>query len=115
MQTIGKYVYAVPLLVFGINHFINANAMAGMVPVPGGVIWIYVTGAALLAAALSIFINKKTKLAMILLAVLLGLFIVLIHVPGVTQGNQLSIAMALKDLGLLGGALVIAGISRDNA
>lgn len=52
---------------------------------------------------------------MILLAVLLGLFIVLIHVPGVTQGNQLSIAMALKDLGLLGGALVIAGISRDNA
>jgi putative oxidoreductase len=115
MQTIGKYVYAVPFLLFGINHFVAGSQMAGMVPVPGGVIWIYVTGAAMIAASISIFINKKTKLAMILLAVLLGIYIGLLHLPGAIKGDISSTINTLKDLGLLGGALVIAGISKDNA
>lgn len=51
---------------------------------------------------------------MTLLAVLLGLYIVLIHLGPAAGGNQQEVAALLKDLGLLGGALVIAGISKDN-
>lgn len=116
MKTIGKYVYATPFLIFGIFHFLKADMYAGIVPsfIPFPVLWVYVTGAGLVAAAISIFINKKTKLATTLLAVLLGLFIVLVHFKGAASGDIPSTVSLLKDLGLLGGALVIAGISKDN-
>ncbi|TGK07620.1 DoxX family protein [Leptospira semungkisensis] len=116
MKNIGKYIYALPILISGIFHLLKGPDMAGMVPsyIPFPVVWVYVTGVALIAAAVSIYINKKTKLAATLLAVLIGIFIVLVHFPGASAGNQMSIGMLLKDLGLLGGALVIAGISKDN-
>ncbi|TGK22399.1 DoxX family protein [Leptospira fluminis] len=116
MKTVGKYLYAVPFLIFGIFHLIYAPGMAGLVPsyIPFQVVWVYLTGVAMIAAAVSIFINKKTKLATTLLAVLLGLYIVLIHLGPAAGGNQQEVTALLKDLGLLGGALVIAGISKDN-
>lgn len=116
MKTIGKYVYATPILILGIFHFLKAEAYVGGVPslIPFPIFWVYFTGAALVAAAVSIYINKKTKLAATLLAVLLGLFIILVHFKGAASGDVASTVALLKDLGLLGGALIIAGISKDN-
>ncbi len=116
MKTIGKYVYATPILILGAFHFLKADAYVGGVPsyIPFPLFWVYFTGAALVAAAVSIFINKKTKLATTLLAVLLGIFIVLVHFKGAASGDVPSVVGLLKDLGLLGGALVIASISKDN-
>jgi uncharacterized membrane protein len=107
----GKYLFALPMAIFGIFHFMNGAAMAGMVPsfVPGGVLWVYVTGAALIAAAVAIITGKKAKLASFLLAVLLLIFVLTIHLQGAMAGDQASMASLLKDLGLAGGALVFAG------
>ncbi len=33
---LGKWLYAVPFLIFGAFHFMNAKAMAGMTPFGGG-------------------------------------------------------------------------------
>ena len=52
---LGKYLYAIPMAIFGVMHFMNADAMAGMAPF-GGAIMIYITGLALVAAAVSIII-----------------------------------------------------------
>ena len=60
---IARILFVIPLAGFGAGHLMNAGDMAGMVPVPGGVFWIYLTGIALLAAAVSIIIKKKAALA----------------------------------------------------
>ena len=116
--TVARYVYAIPFGIFGLMHFMNGTAMAGMVPIPGGVIWIYLIGVALLAACLSIIIEKYTRLACLLLALLLIIFVLSLHLPGVI-GAADDMAMAasmsglLKDTALAGGALLLANNYED--
>lgn len=107
---IGRYLYALPFAIFGLFHFMNASQMAGMVPIPGGVFWVYLTGLAMLAASVSIIIEKKARLACILLGVLLLIYVLSIHLPGVIGGQmQPSMTNLLKDLALAGGAWYMAG------
>jgi uncharacterized membrane protein YphA (DoxX/SURF4 family) len=110
LSTIGRYMYALPFGVFGFLHFMNAGAMSGMVPIPGGVFWVYLTGLALLAACVSIIIETKARLACILLGVMLLIFVLSIHLPGIIGGEmQPNMSNLLKDLALAGGAWFIAG------
>jgi uncharacterized membrane protein YphA (DoxX/SURF4 family) len=111
LTKIGRFLLAVPMAIFGFLHFIAADSMAGMVPLPGGVVWVYVTGLALIAAAASIIIQKKARLASTLLAVLLLIFVFSIHLPGAIAGGdsgQMSMMSLLKDLAIAGGALIYA-------
>jgi len=113
---LGKWLFAIPLLAFGTFHFMNAEQMAGMVPFPPQTIWVYVTGIALIAAAVSMFIGKYDKLAAILLALMLILFVILIHIPGAADGDPSATTMVLKDTAMAGGALMYAhGLARDNS
>jgi uncharacterized membrane protein YphA (DoxX/SURF4 family) len=108
----GRVVFAVPFLLFGVTHFLNASAMAGMVPVPGGAFWIYVTGAALVAGSLGILTGKLGRLAAFGLAALLLVFIGGVHLPQLANAatQQMAIINVLKDASLLGGALTWAAI-----
>ncbi|MDH3244826.1 MAG: hypothetical protein OEM26_09435 [Saprospiraceae bacterium] len=114
---LGKYIFAIPFFIFGIMHFMNADAMAGMAP--GGVVMVYITGVALVAAAISIIIGKLDKLACVLLAVMLLLFVILIHAQGLGSDDEMQMAASmsnlLKDLALAGGALLCAGQAKDNS
>lgn len=113
---IGKYLYALPMAIFGLFHFMNAGAMAGMVPIPGGEIWVYLSGAGLIAASLSIFLGKLDKLGTFLLAILLLIFAFSIHLPGAMEGNQSSTSNFLKDFALAGAALMYAhSLAKDNS
>ncbi len=112
LTKLGRFLLAAPMAIFGILHFMAADAMGGMVPLPGGVIWVYITGVALIAAAVSIIIQKKARLAATLLAILLLIFVFAIHLPGAMKGGdsgQMSMMSLLKDLAIAGGALVYAG------
>ncbi len=112
---LGKYLFAIPFLVFGIFHFMDDGSMASMAPF-GGSIMIYITGLAMILAAISIFIGKYDKLACVLLAVLLLLYILLVHAKGLGgEGQQMSMMAILKDLGLMGGALMAAALAKDNS
>lgn len=106
---IGRVLYALPFAVFGIFHFMNANAMSGMVPIPGGVIWVYLTGVALIAAAVSILIKKQTTLATLFLGVMLLIFALSIHLPTVLGGDQNAMPNLLKDIALAGAAFYMSG------
>lgn len=113
---LGRYLYAVPLLVFGAFHFMNANAMAGMVPIPGGAVWVYITGLGLVAAAVSIFIGKYDKLGTALLGLMLLIFALSIHIPGVMDGNQASMPNFLKDVAMAGAAwMYAASLAKDSS
>lgn len=116
VSTIGRIMYSLPILVFGMMHLMMGGKMAGMVPafIPDGVLWVYVTGVALVVAGISIMIGKMAKMAGLGLAMLLLIFVMTIHIPMVMSGNdammQMGMSNMLKDLALAGGALVLAGI-----
>ena len=102
---LGKYLFAIPFLVFGIGHFMGGDKMAGMVPIPGGVLWVYFTGIAMLAFGVSILIGKYDKLGAILIALMLLIFIVFLHLPHFNMDNMSGL---FKDLGLMGACLMYA-------
>ena len=114
---LGKWLYAIPMLIFGAMHFMNAEAMAGMVPLPGGAIWVYLTGLGLVAAAIAIFIGKMDKLGATLLGIMLLIFALSIHLPGVMSGDEArmmsSMPNMLKDIALAGGAWLYAQMAVD--
>ena len=109
-ETIARYVFAVPFGVFGLSHFVGPSELAGLVPIPGGVIWVYVTGVAFLAACVSIILQRYTRWACLLLALLLITFVLTVHLPGVIGDPENSRVMRtlLKDIALAGGALILA-------
>jgi putative oxidoreductase len=107
----GRYVFAIPFLIFGVFHFMNASNMAGMIPgwLPGGVFWIYLTGLALIAASVSMMIKVMDQLASFLLGVMLIIFVLVLHLPGALDGDQMSTTNLLKDMAMAGGAWLYAG------
>lgn len=107
LALIGRVLFGAPLIVFGSFHFMNAEQMAGMVPLPGGAFWVYLTGAALILAGISLLIAKMIRLASILLALMLLIFVFAIHIPGLAEGGgQQVMTNLLKDVSLMGGALL---------
>jgi len=113
---VGRILYAVPFVMFGLNHLMSADQMAGMVPsfIPGGVIWVYVTGAAMLLAAVAIITGIQARLACFGLVLMLFIFILTVHLPGLQNPatKMMSMISLFKDTGLMGGALIIASISK---
>jgi putative oxidoreductase len=113
---IGRILYALVVAFFGINHFLNGTGMQNTVPsfIPGGVFWVYFTGAALLLAAISFLIDRQTKLAGLLLAAFLLIIVLTIHLPAVMHAPDQSavrfpLTNLVKDTGLAAGALMVAG------
>ena len=106
---LGKWLLMIPFAAFGIMHLLGADKMAGMVPIPGGSLWVYLTGLGMIAFAASIVLGKYDKLGAVLTASMLIVFILTIHLPAAMKGDQMSIMGLLKDLGLAGGALLYAG------
>ena len=111
---VGRVLFGLPFAIFGLFHFMAASKMAGMVPLPGGQFWVYLTGVALIAASIAILSKKLGRIASLLLALMLIIFVLAIHLPG-TMGAESQQAMMqsmtnlLKDVALAGGALLYAG------
>jgi len=111
---LGKYLYAIPFAVFGAFHFMGLEDMASWAPL--GKAGVIIAGVGLIAAAVSMVIGKLDKLASVLLAVMLLLFVVLVHAKGAFSGDQGSMSSFLKDIMLAGAALMYAKtMAKDNA
>ncbi|MDH5398260.1 MAG: DoxX family protein [Cyclobacteriaceae bacterium] len=113
---IARILFVIPLVAFGLGHFVNANEMAqNRIPdLPGGIMFVYLTGAALIAAAVSILLKKKAALATLLLGVILLLFALMVHLPFLMSEDPV-VAMSgrtnfLKDIGLAGAAWFMSGV-----
>jgi|ERR1700722_3402162 putative oxidoreductase len=116
ISRIGTIMYALVIGFFGVNHFLHGTGMQNTVPsfFPGGIFWVYLTGAALIAAAISFLTGKQTRLAGLLLALFLILVVLTVHLPAVMHAPgdapvSLSMINLVKDTGLAGAALIIAG------
>jgi uncharacterized membrane protein len=109
----GRLFFAIPLAVFGTEHFTNEADIANIVPrwLPAHAFWVYLVGIALIAAALSITLQIQSPLAATLLGGMFVSFVLLIHIPGIIAqpGNRFFWALGLRDLAFSGGALAHAG------
>lgn len=115
LPKVGRFLFAIPMAVFGVMHFMNAQAMVAMVPIPGGILWVYLTGIALLAAAAAIMLGTQAVLATRLLALFLLSTALTVHLPAVLGGDQMAVSQVLKDLALAGGALILSGVFAHEA
>jgi uncharacterized membrane protein YphA (DoxX/SURF4 family) len=73
--------------------------------------WVFFTGTCLIAAAVSMILGKKDKLATTLLAVFLLIVVLLMHMPlamSNTHESGAALINILKDISLAGGAMMYA-------
>lgn len=119
--SLGRWLFAIPLAVFGLIHFMNASQMAAKVPdyLPVPMAWALLAGTGLLAAAVAILLGKYDKLAATLLSVELLLFVMLVDFPAIMAGagaNTVALEDLLKGLSLSGGAMLYATyIAKDRS
>jgi uncharacterized membrane protein YphA (DoxX/SURF4 family) len=80
--------------------------------VPLGAYTIILTGIMLIAASISIITKILVKFSTLMLAFLLFIFIITIHIPHLISDADKTITIIglLKDISLMGGSLMIAGI-----
>jgi putative oxidoreductase len=109
---VARVLYALPFGIFGVLHFMNGDKMAGAVPVPGGVFWIYLTGLAMILGCIGMITKIQGKWASLGLAALLLLYTVFVHLPLAFSPAtmQVQFPQVLKNISLIGGALAFAGI-----
>ena len=100
-------IYGLAIGAYGVMHFIHTDVRAEIIPdyMPGDPkIWVYIVGAALIAASLAILLHKLTRLACYLLAFMLLIFVFTIHLPKALDGDLRDF---LKDIGLAMAAIII--------
>jgi uncharacterized membrane protein len=108
----GRLFFAIPLAVFGSEHFTLTANIAGLVPrwIPAATFWVYLVGVAFLAAALSIAVLVQARLAAALVGMTLLIFVFVMDLPAAvaSPGNRFFWALALRELAFSGGAFAFA-------
>lgn len=103
---IAEIIFALVFAYFGYLHFKNADMMGNVVPkfFPGeGKIYIYLTGAGFISAAIAIITGFQKKLACYLLAAVLLIFVFTIHI----KTFKTNPSGFLKDIAMAMAAIII--------
>jgi uncharacterized membrane protein YphA (DoxX/SURF4 family) len=118
LMTIGSILFSIPIISFSILHFKFAKDVSTMVPtwIPYPIFWTYLAGIGLLGSGISIILKIKTRLIATVLGIIIFIWFVTIHVPGVITssfddlgGQIISAFLALIYSGI---AFIIAGSSK---
>lgn len=110
----GRIAFGIFFIVFGVNHFLYGGKMVGMLEGwPAPMVFVYISGAALLLAGVSFLIKVQAKWAGVFLAILLVIMVATIHLPALVKagesGMMKHMPTILKDLSLAAASLYIAG------
>ena len=106
--------FALPLAVFGAEHFSAGAFMTGMVPpyIPWHLFWIYFVGFALIAASLSIATRIQVRWSGLLFGIMMFAFVAMLHFPGaIKSGGRILWTIVFREMSFGGGGWVLAGIA----
>jgi uncharacterized membrane protein len=108
----GRLFFAIPMAVFGSEHFTATADIAALVPrwIPAHTFWVYLVGLGFLCAALSIAVLIQARLAAALVGMTLLIFVFVMDLPAVVvhPHNRFFWALALRELAFSGGAFALA-------
>ena len=117
----GVILFALPIIFFGILHFVYAKEAGGYIPswIPGHLFWMYFCGAALLGSGIAILSRIQARLAAALLGVMIFTWFVILHTPKVIAAAPADrtgeLSSAFLALAYCGIAFVIAGTTKKPA
>ena len=108
----GRLFFAIPMAVFGSEHFTATANVAAIVPrwMPAPTFWVYLVGLGFICAAVSIAVLIKARLAATLVGITMLIFVLAMDMPAVVAqpGNRFFWALALRQLAFSGGAFAFA-------
>jgi uncharacterized membrane protein YphA (DoxX/SURF4 family) len=114
LTEIGRLLFAVSMMVFGVQDFLYTGYVRGlqMVPewIPGHTFVAYLVGIILIAAGVCILLNRRGRLAAFVLGVFFFLCTLLIHIPriGTIVHDVSERTVLFETLTLCGGAWILA-------
>jgi uncharacterized membrane protein len=106
--------FAVPLAIFGAEHFCLGKSMIGLVPsyMPARLFWIYFVGVALIITSLSIATKIQVRWSGLLFGIMMFLFVAMIHLPGaIKSGDRIIWTIVFREMSFGGGGWVLAGVA----
>jgi uncharacterized membrane protein len=113
LKPLAPWLLALFLAVCGIQHFVYCDFVTTLVPswIPEPRFWTFFTGIALVAGGAGILVPKTARLAAILSALMILLWVVLLHIPRALAGpnHAFETAGVFEALAVSGIALLIAG------
>ena len=108
----GRLFFAIPMAVFGSEHFTTTADIATLVPrwIPAHTFWVYLVGLGFLCAALSIAALVQARLAAALLGMTFLIFVLVMDLPSTTAHphNRFFWALMFRELAFSGGAFAFA-------
>ena len=113
VTAIGRYLFAIMLFVFGIDHFLYVEFVKSLVPqwIPYKYFWTYVTGIALIGSGISIAFNLWKRPVCLLLGSMLLFWLVLLHLPATfadLDKDAINIISSLECLAFSGIAFLLS-------
>ena len=112
LALVARFVFALSLIVFGVQHFLYAGYIATLVTawIPGHLFLVYLSGVGFIAAGIAIAINVQARLAATAIGAMLLLWVLVLHLPRAiaawSNGDEWSSLFVA--LGIGGGSLVVA-------
>lgn len=108
-----RIAFGVCAVAFGLNHFLNLEPTAGMVPAwipPSAMFWAVATGIAHAAGGVAIIVGVRARLAAYLLAAMFATFGLLVWLPTLLADPAAHVAWAgnAVNLALVGAAWIVA-------
>ena len=111
---LGTFFFSIMLILFGIEHFLYAEFVKGLVPdwIPAHLFWTYFAAVALIGAGLGIILRIRIKRIAMLTGIMIFLWFLILHIPRAAvapvtdDGNELT--SVWESLGFSGAAFVLA-------
>jgi len=120
LPQLSRYVLALSLILFGVDHFLALIFIANLIPnwIPWHVFWVAFFGVALIASGLSIGLNLLRRWAAAGIGVMFGIWVVTLHIPRVlglygipgAPQNPNEWSSLLIAIGLWGGLWAMAAV-----
>lgn len=120
LATLGRYLFALSMIVFGIQHFLYVTFLVTLIPawIPAHHFWIYLTGTGMIAVGIAMLFRQQERLAALCLGIMFLLWVIVLHAPRVLahphNGDELTslfVALAFS-----GASFIIAtSASRSHA
>lgn len=120
LNLLGRIIFSLPFIFFGLYRFWNMDFFINLSPdwLPLPELWTSLVGFGLIAASFSIIFNKYAHLASLMLAAMIVVLASSVHVPNTISNwndpalRSISMALAMKDFTMAGGALIIASMTK---
>src|SRR5438270_10446578 len=121
LARLGRIFFAISIGVFGIQDLMQGKWKGGIPPVPpwtpGGHMFVYITGAILIAISISLLLNKEARLSATILGLICVLCVLFLHTQRfhdiVHDGNARTRAFEAFALG--GAAFILAALAKSSS